>query len=262
MVLLLAIVAAILLQKKRKRKQGTISNNNETRTRISIVIPVYPPDFKHLDKLIYHLLHEQTCTPDEIVIASSEVNEKQELFLPTTMGQGIILDSVPYKQLAGANRNRGMKRASGDIILFLDADDIYHPQKIEITRNFFNQYKNLDLLLHSYHKNNSGGYFDLDIEKKKINIVNKNVLFQGTFPNNGMRNRKEEGKENNGSTNINGSGFPIHHGVIAISKNVKEKGFQYESDMPFGEDGKFCRDILFDASCQVLAIDCKLMIYN
>lgn len=231
----------------------------------SIVIPVYPPDFKYLQGLIHHLFHEQTICPDEVIIAASEVPNELEfrkLVLQQESKQNIIFDCVPFKQLAGANRNRGMQRSTGEIIMFLDADDFYHAQKIEITKYLFETTNNLDLLLHNYkvihHNNKKKNNWDWEREITFSMLENctkkyKKVMYDNTFPRNGE----------NGTTNINGTGFSLTHGVIAISKNVKEKGFRYNETASLGEDGRFCQEILFDTSTgNVLAIDLKLMGYH
>lgn len=47
-------------------------------------------------------------------------------------------------------RNYGWEMATGDIIAFLDADDTWHPGKLEIIRDIFNNHPDLYFLGHPY----------------------------------------------------------------------------------------------------------------
>src|SRR3990167_5690905 len=53
------------------------------------------------------------------------------------------------KQSAGKNRNIACSHAEGDILIAQDADDIPHPQRIEIIKYVFENYAT-EHLLHSY----------------------------------------------------------------------------------------------------------------
>ena len=225
--------------------------------KISIVIPLYPPHFSYIPKIL-NQLEKQTIQPDEIIIAASEVINQDEL-KKNINNDKIILITSKDKQPVGINRNMGMNVANGDIILFMDADDIYHNEKIEITKYFFSNY-NCDLFLHSYHPL-FRKFYNKFIEMKLPTIKKNNeyledteLLYSQTFINSRDR-EKELGIK--GDTNIK-SKIAIHHGVIAINKKIKEK-YKY-TDMIAGEDGKFCRDILFDKN-YVIAADLKLMFY-
>lgn len=99
---------------------------------VSVVVPIYPPHFKFIPSLLQQL-EKQTIQPNEIIFALSECDDKKAEELRNTYKNCIFLNTTE-KQFAGANRNRGKQIAKGDIIMFLDADDVYHPQKIEVTK--------------------------------------------------------------------------------------------------------------------------------
>jgi glycosyltransferase involved in cell wall biosynthesis len=223
--------------------------------KISVIIPVYPPHFIFIPKILDQL-KKQTLQPDEIIIAASEINNNFEL-INIINNPKVKLITTQEKQPAGMNRNMGMNASTGDIILFMDADDIYHKEKIEITNYYFQKY-NCDLFLHSY-----CSMFRTNYEKAlNINLVinrdcyreDTELLYKQTFITPRIRDN-ETGVH--GDTNIR-SKIAIHHGVIAIDKKMKEK-YKY-TDMIAGEDGKFCRDILEDKN-NVIAADLKLMFY-
>jgi glycosyltransferase involved in cell wall biosynthesis len=47
-------------------------------------------------------------------------------------------------------RNVGIKIATGDILTFLDADDIYHPERLALLANGFNRCNDCSVIIHDY----------------------------------------------------------------------------------------------------------------
>lgn len=121
---------------------------------VSVVIPCVPKHVPHLRNLIT-LYAQQTIRPLEVIIALSEADKACPHVLRTIDGNDI---QWPFKvtvlrsntaMFAGTNRNRGVAHAQGDIIMFQDADDIPHPQRIEIVKYFFETH-DIVHLLHFY----------------------------------------------------------------------------------------------------------------
>lgn len=54
-------------------------------------------------------------------------------------------------------RNVGIKIASGDVLTFLDADDIYHPNRLALLAEGFNQCNDCSVIIHDYIRVNEGG---------------------------------------------------------------------------------------------------------
>lgn len=82
-----------------------------------------------------------------------------------------------------------MKIVTGDIIIVNDADDIMHPQKLEIIENIFTKYPDKMLLLHGYivkvDRDYSLNYCNkIDINKINIytNIRSNTNANKGTYP--------------------------------------------------------------------------------
>ena len=88
--------------------------------KLSVIIPVKNErkSFNYIDQILRDL-HEQSLKPDEIIVsdANFELNEIYDA------------DKVIMGGLPGIARNNGAKEASGDYLLFLDAD-------ISLKKNF------------------------------------------------------------------------------------------------------------------------------
>ncbi len=222
--------------------------------KVSIVIPIYPPHFHLLPSLI-NQIEKQTEKPDEIIIAASETTTKTIYEYLSNINITILriikVITSDNKQFAGINRNMGIKKAIGDIIIFMDADDIYHKRKIEISKKLYEKH-NYDLLIHSYGNKNQN--IDNITINDNYNILTTDEIYMNTFKN-GRNINEETGYQ--GNTNL-WANFPIHHGVITISKKMRK--YEY-TDLRMGEDGKFCRDILYDKN-KVIMVNLKLMSYQ
>lgn len=94
--------------------------------RVSVVIPVYNgEDFiaRALDSVF-----SQTVPPYEVIVVNdgSRDGTAQQL---AAFGERIRVISIPNGGVANA-RNVGLKACTGDLVAFLDADDIWFPDKL------------------------------------------------------------------------------------------------------------------------------------
>lgn len=118
---------------------------------LTVIIPVY-----NSSETIYRALNsiiEQTVSPKEIIIIDdksidktiNKVNKYIEEYQGNIHIQLIELDinSGPAKA-----RNTGWNKANTDYIAFLDSDDSWHPQKLEIQYGFMKKNKDLKLSGH------------------------------------------------------------------------------------------------------------------
>ena len=143
--------------------------NIEKKNKISIVIPCIPRDIKYLDRLM-ESIKNQSYNPYEIILALSGTNSTLDI---NKLNDSLIEKfNLPIKFSytkkmcnASTNRNRGGKMCSGDIITFMDADDVMYPDKLLYINTYFNKY-NPKLFLHSYSK----GYDNFE-SRKEFDIV-------------------------------------------------------------------------------------------
>ncbi len=134
------------------RKKTTLLRKSLETKKISLIIPCY---YKHANQLfsLLRLYENQTRLPDEVVISLSNANEvdqsvfhcleREKWAFPITL---LMSDKRKY---AGENRNLACSFASGDIFICQDADDVPHPQRIEVIGFFFEKYK-VDHLMHEF----------------------------------------------------------------------------------------------------------------
>jgi hypothetical protein len=116
----------------------------------SVIVPCVARHFLWVSGLL-ESYENQTVKPDEVVISISEVeklNPKEindlehgdySFRLKIIRNNGVIMD--------GENRTIAMNNSSGDILIFSDADDIPHPQRVEIAKFIFENYE-VDHILH------------------------------------------------------------------------------------------------------------------
>jgi hypothetical protein len=86
----------------------------------------------------------QTNVPSQIIVVDDGSNDGTREAL-TTYGDRIQYYFQPNQGVSVA-RNRGIAEARNDVIAFLDADDAWHPRKIEMQLDAFSRHPDLGLL--------------------------------------------------------------------------------------------------------------------
>lgn len=144
---------------------------------VSIIVPVYNAA-KFLDNTInsvkkqtysnWELLFVNDCTPDnsvEIINEYIKNDSRIKLFEQKVNGG------------AALSRNRGIKEANGEYICFLDADDLWTENKLELQVNFMKK-SNVEFIYSSYEFANENG-----IPKGKKVIVPEKINYKQSLKN-------------------------------------------------------------------------------
>lgn len=110
----------------------------------SVIIPCVARHFLWMSGIL-EAYQNQTVIPDEIVVVFSEVEKINDVDI-TKLEKGLwdfklTIIKRNGVHLEGENRNVAMDNASGDILIFSDADDIPHPQRVEIVKYIFENYE-------------------------------------------------------------------------------------------------------------------------
>ncbi len=120
--------------------------------KISVIVPCVSRHIVFLPSLLEEL-KKQSRLPDEVVISISEADPSYYLDVENLKVQqwpfALKLLSSQEKQSTGKNRNIAAKHSSGDVLLLQDADDLPHPQRIEILGYIFEHYS-IDYVLHQW----------------------------------------------------------------------------------------------------------------
>tara|TARA_B100000242_G_C42956216_1_gene443450 strand:- start:154 stop:966 length:813 start_codon:yes stop_codon:yes gene_type:complete len=215
--------------------------SNKCKNKISIVIPCIPRDIKYLDRLLISIKN-QTFQPYEIIIAISEYSFNKSKLLEKKLinkyNLPIKIINSNNKHLPSGNRNRGSLKATGDIITFMDADDIMYPYKLEYINIYFNKY-NPKVFIHSYSK----GYNNFEKTNKNPEIYFGDQIYDMAIKSDGtILNNILNWRNTNDKIYINNK---MHHGHVTIPRYIIKKikfreGYEYKR----GEDCVFIREIL------------------
>lgn len=205
----------------------------------SVIIPCCAKHASQLFNLVT-LYEEQTILPDEIVISLSESDKVPDdiiLALQTRSWKFPVKLLLSEKKLyAGQNRNIACSNASGDIFICQDADDIPHPQRVEIIKYFFEHY-DIDHLMHEWFEAREN---DLINFNQYQDLKNINFFWPRKFKDIGKYGR-------------------FTNGNVAIRRQIFEKITW--SDLPRGQDTKFNNQV-YNISNQCILIKCILLAYR
>ena len=102
---------------------------------ISVIIPMYNSK-DTIKSAIESVLNQTYKEPIEIIVVndgSKDGCEKivEKMIINNQTNRTIKLINKPNGGVSSA-RNRGIKEANGEYIAFLDSDDMWHPQKLEL----------------------------------------------------------------------------------------------------------------------------------
>tara|TARA_B100000767_G_scaffold266048_1_gene282880 strand:+ start:333 stop:1082 length:750 start_codon:yes stop_codon:yes gene_type:complete len=134
---------------------------------VSIIIPYYKKKF-FFKKTIKSILR-QTYNNYEVILIYDDPNKKDLNFVKK------ILKNIKKKTIitnkfnmgAGSSRNIGIKRAKGKFIAFIDADDLWHKDKLKKQISFM-KHKRCDFSYTGYSIMNEGGALIKNIKATKL----------------------------------------------------------------------------------------------
>ena len=218
--------------------------------KISVVIPVGPGHALAVNRAIKSCI-EQTHPAHEIIVAG---------FSDDVESQNVI--KIKNEGSAGKNRQIGSEAASGDIIVYQDADDISHPQRLEIISRYFN----IADILHLNHSLVTSSNETSHIEVNSIRHASSEELFGAYFPNSKYVSCIKHCPSAYGDKIVN---WPVHCGAPAIRRCVLDKvKWRSVSELklhhrawPRTEDYEFCMEVLY-AFNKSMIIDAPVYIYN
>ena len=99
---------------------------------ISVVVPVFNGE-RYIESALSGI-RSQTLQPYEIIVVNDGSTDRTSEILQNLKIANLIVVEQPNAGVAIA-RNNGVSKSSGDILVFMDVDDFWHSQKLEIQIN-------------------------------------------------------------------------------------------------------------------------------
>lgn len=130
------------------------SATKKTSVNVSVIIPCYKCS-ETIDRAVKSIWL-QTCLPKEVILVEDCSNDESLTIKALKRIESeypkdwIICIFSDMNAGPGNARNMGWDVATGEYIAFLDADDSWHNQKIEIQYNFMQKNKDIDLCGHKF----------------------------------------------------------------------------------------------------------------
>jgi hypothetical protein len=233
----------------------------------SVFIPAIPNHFNNLDNVLDIYLNKSTVKPDEIIVSMSDYTKinSDDIRILVTKYNTVKFFLFENVMLAGPNRQVSKNLTNCDIIIYQDADDLPHIQRVEVINHFFNNY-DIQHLNHSYVNNLSLSNYNEDfININDINIVNSDEIYNTFFPNKSLT-------ECASITNAYTLKYHTHAGAVAIRREVLNDIFwkdRHELSYSPGwddpnykgaEDYEFCMETLFKYNKSII-IDSPIYFY-
>jgi len=244
--------------------------------KLSLVVPCYHKHFNYLNEVLQNYANG-TVKPDQIVISLNGCkfisNDKIDTLENKYKGVFIELKILRSNKVLNRAKARNVARAhiTSDIVSFCDADDVYHPQRIEIIKYFFEN-NDIDHLLHSYilsdcfenrnsnHcflcKNSKNNRFIKYTDFSKIDYCKADIINKLNFSHPSI---KPDVKTVIGF-NKNMKQILPHHGMLTVKKKVFDT-ILFNEKYPRGQDSLYCQEILYKFKNTML-IDAELAKYN
>ena len=124
---------------------------------VSIVIPTY--NHAHFLKRALNSIQEQTYTNWEVIVVDNHSTDNTQEIIDSFTNLRIKYYKIHNNGVIAASRNKGLKESNGEWVAFLDSDDWWSPDKLEICINKITE--EIDFIYH-----------DLKIVGQKFSIIN------------------------------------------------------------------------------------------
>ncbi len=108
---------------------------------VSVIIPAYNAE-RYLAEALASVFG-QSRVPEEIIVVDDGSTDRTEEVV-RKHGEAIRFLKQPHRG-PGAARNLGVESARGEFIAFLDADDLWLPEKLSAQLDLFRTRPNIDM---------------------------------------------------------------------------------------------------------------------
>ena len=144
---------------------------------VSAVIPVYN-NGPYIAAAVESVL-SQTLGPTEIIVVDDGSTDETAAVLKS------FGDKIKYVYQANggepAGRNRGLREATGEYIAFLDGDDLWLPNKLELQMDYFRQHPNCALVYSDMSTFDESGVVDASVKERFQMTLPSGRIFAALF---------------------------------------------------------------------------------
>ena len=141
------------------------------RPKISVIIPVYNAA-SFLSRALDRVLR-QSCPAHEVIVINDGSTDDTQKVLDDYKGR-ILTKTIPNSGCGGA-RNVGARMATGDVLAFVDADDLWFRKKLRVVSEYLERFPEIGFFGSNYlvHSDYHGGivrHYDYLPNLKQINF--------------------------------------------------------------------------------------------
>lgn len=145
---------------------------------ISVVIPCYRCR-DTLERAVASALR-QTRVPEEVILVDDASPDGETLRRAAQSSAGRVrIVSLPHNRGAASARNAGWDAARGELVAFLDADDAWHPRKLELQAGLMERHPEYSLSGHLHLLD--GDAEMVEAEPRHVEIGFTALLFRNRF---------------------------------------------------------------------------------
>ncbi len=188
---------------------------------VSVMMPVY--NGLPLIKASLESLYRQTWTNWECLIVDDGSSDGTSAYLDSISDPRVKVFHFPKNQGRSAARQKALDEAKGKYLAMLDADDLYHPQKLEI------QVKEMEA-------------------NPSVVLVSCPMISFGIETQTLVKRGCNLGEGEHEFTGLN---FPVHASSMLITSVAK--CHRYDTSLNFGEDQDFLKKCLQGMSFRMLS---------
>lgn len=117
---------------------------------VTVIVPLYNKG-KYIESTLKSVVN-QSYTNLEILLIDDGSTDDGSLKAASLLSSTTRRFKIYHRENSGqaATRNFGAVNASGSLLAFLDADDVWHPNKIELQVRFLDSHKEFEVVLCNY----------------------------------------------------------------------------------------------------------------
>lgn len=146
---------------------------------ISVVIPMYNASGT-IVRVLDSVKNQTLKCNYEVLVVNDGSKDNSQSVVEKYISENDSLNVILINQVNGGvstARNTGLRASTGDYIAFLDSDDEWYPEKLEIQLNLLENHPEIDLLGCAF----NGLYMKNLPEKKLLNIGVNNLIYKSYF---------------------------------------------------------------------------------